>query len=121
MFGDLIQVNLPTLCQHEHSVLGKSNLLNLGSSWQIIDMKKIWAISISDSFNLNRAELCFSANIELSLVVDICLMIPTKAHVNDIWLVFTLELLNFLWCEVGVVLGWVHLKSLSVDINICVD
>lgn len=82
---------------------------------------QVCSVTITYSFNFDGAQLGLSTDMKLSLLVNICLMIPTKGHVDDVGYICSLELLNLLGRKVGVILRWIDLVSLTPDICVRLD
>ena len=115
---DVIDEYLPSLREHKHASLRESNLLDLCTAWQSGYLGDVSPIAISQSFDLNRWQLCFGACVKLALGVNVDLMVPAEGYVYDVWLIFSLELLNFLGREIAVILSWIDLEALTPHVHV---
>ncbi len=81
---DFIQKNITALTQYEHSTLCKSDLSYFCSFGHIGNFYQIFSITIPHSFNFNRTQFRFLTHIKFSFWVNICFMIPSECHINNI-------------------------------------
>jgi len=118
---DFIQKNITALTQYKHSTLCKSDLSYFCSFGHIGNFYQIFSITIPHSFNFNRTQFRFLTHIKFSFWVNICFMIPSECHINNIRFIFSFELLYFFRSEIGIILCGVNLKSFSKNIYIRID
>ena len=78
-------------------MLGKGHLSDFPSClWNACHMHESLTHAIINFFNFYAAHLSFVTHKKATLLVDISLMIPPKRNINDVWLIFPVELFYLL-------------------------
>lgn len=121
MLLDFVEEYFTFFREDKHSTLRECHLLHFGTPRQIAHGVKISAVAISDGVDFYGTQFGLRANVKRSLVINIRFMIPAECNIDDIRFLMPFELLDLLWCEIAVVLRWIHLKSFAPDINISLN